>query len=221
MPAPRINNWSNPSNYFMHTQTCRALIAGLAKQRGFPLDGCKVLDVGCATGTWLLEFAQWHAPDLHGIDLDEARVDAARRRLPEATLHCGDARRLPWEDNTFDIVSQFTVFTSVLSDKARHEIAREMMRVLKPSGTIVWYDFCFNSPGNPNVRGIKPSEISQLFAGCDIQGQRVTLAPPISRPLVPLSWPAALLLEQFPFLCTHYLALISKPANAQRNGRSH
>ncbi len=208
--SPDFYSWAKPVNYFFHSQLCRALIGALVKEGMYPLDGLKVLDVGCGGGVWLLEFAQWNAQELFGIDLDEKRIKLARRRLPNSEFYCGDARSLPWKNNAFDLVTQFTMFTSVLNPAVKQALATEMVRVVKPSGAIVWYDFCFDNPSNPNVRGIRQHEISELFAGCRLIGRKVTLAPPIARRLVPFSWPLAVVMEQLPFLCTHYLGLIRK-----------
>jgi hypothetical protein len=41
--------------------------------------------------------------------------------------------------------------------------------------------------------------------------RRVYLAPPIARPLAPLSWPLTALLAAIPWLCLHRLAVI-RPA---------
>ena len=87
-----------------------------------------------------------------------------------------------------------------------------LMRVVKPTGTILWFDFRVNNPRNPNVRGIGASEIRSLFPGCGVRLRSVTLAPPIARFVVPKSWIAACMLEKIPFLRTHYLGLIRKPA---------
>ncbi|HLG98205.1 MAG TPA: class I SAM-dependent methyltransferase [Bryobacteraceae bacterium] len=174
----------------------------------FPLDGRKVLDAGCGAGVWLLEFAQWGADQLHGVDLDPLRLEIAARRLPAADLRCGDIAHLDWPDQSFDLVSQFTVFTSILDPSIRRRAAAEMLRVLKPDGAVLWYDFRFNNPANRNVRGIEAAEIRDLFPRCRVRLRRVTLAPPLARRIVPLTWTGASLLEQVPWLRTHYVALI-------------
>jgi ubiquinone/menaquinone biosynthesis C-methylase UbiE len=202
--------WDRVSNCFIHTQLVRDCIAELVRAKMFPLTGRSVADVGCGAGTWLLEFAQWEASDLHGIDLDESRIERAKDRLPSASLHTGDAQHLPWTDNSFDVVSQFTLFTSILSSAVRKAIAREMWRVVKPGGAILWFDFRFNNPRNRNVRGVSSREIHSLFPDCDVRLRRVTLAPPIARRVVPVSWIAASCLEKIPFLRTHYLGIIRK-----------
>ena len=105
---------------------------------------------------------------------------------------------------------QFTVFTSVLDAVMKHQIAAEMLRVVKDEGFIVWYDFHVNNPWNPDVRGIKKREIAQLFPGCRLTLQRLTLVPPLARLLAPYSWLACYGLGKIPWLCTHYLGLIAK-----------
>jgi SAM-dependent methyltransferase len=161
---------------------------------------------------WLLEFCQWGClpEQVAGIDLDEGRLAEARRRLPAADLRLGDARELPWPDASFNLLTQFTVFTSILHQGVKRKIADEMLRVLKPGGAILWYDFRYNNPRNPHVRGIGVAEIRSLFPGCEVRLRSVTLAPPVARQVVPVSWVAALLLQDIPLLRTHYLGVISK-----------
>ena len=92
----------------------------------------------------------------------------------------------------------------------KRRIAAEMLRILKPTGTILWYDFLMNNPRNPDVRGVKRREIKQLFPGCRIQLQRITLAPPLARRLAIYARPLYHLFSKMPLLCTHYLGAISK-----------
>ena len=62
------------------------------------------------------------------------------------------------------------------------------------------------------MKGIRAREIRSLFPGCEMTLQRVTLAPPLARRLVPISWMAALVCEGLVLANTHYLGLIRKPA---------
>jgi len=209
---PDYYGWQRPANLFAHLSTVSACVRELSRAKLFPLTGLRVLDVGCGRGSWLLEFCQWGAipEDLAGIDLDENRIAEARRYLPAADLRVGDARQLPWPDGRFDLVTQFTVFTSILHAAVKRKIASEMLRVLKPGGAILWYDFRYNNPHNPHVRGIGAREIRSLFPDYSVRLRTVTLAPPIARRLVPLSWTIASLMEKVPLLRTHYLGIIRK-----------
>lgn len=205
-------SWARPSNLLQHEQFVRGSICALQQASLFPLDGCRVADIGCGTGLWLVEFLQWGADpgNLAGIDLLPERIGRARRRLPEADLQVGSASALPWPDESFDLVSQFTVFTSILDAGLKHAIAEEMLRVLKPGGAILWNDFRFNNPRNPNVRGVRVPEIRSLFPDCTVRLSKTVLAAPLSRAVTQWSWHLGSLLGGVPFLCSHYTGLIQK-----------
>ena len=187
-----------------------------------PLHTTQILEVGCGTGHWLREFIKWGAQpeNITGIDLLVDRVAEARYLCPEPVrIVYGNAAELPFPDATFDLVVQSTVFTSVLDAMMKQQMASEMLRVMKDDGFILWYDYHVNNPRNPDVRGVKRREISQLFPGCRIQLQRITLAPPLVRLLAPYSWLACYVLGKMPWLCTHYLGLISKELQASPTAR--
>src|ERR1700680_4758876 len=160
--------WSRPANLLMHQQTLRGCIRMLHRASMFPLRGRGIADIGCGDGTWLLEWIQWGADPaaLCGIDLSAERVGRARLRIPQADLRMGCASELPWPDDSFDLISQFTVFTSILDPALKRAVAGEMLRVLKPGGAVLWFDFRFNNPRNPHVRGVRAHEIRSLFPGC-------------------------------------------------------
>jgi len=69
------------------------------------------------------------------------------------------------------------------------------------------YDFRLN-PTNPQTRGILPGEIKRLFPNCSYQFNRITLAPPLARRIVPLSWILAYGLERLTIFNSHYLVAI-------------
>lgn len=206
----RYDYWE-PANLFIYQSRERAFVSLLARERGLPLTGRRILDVGCGNGAVLADLLALgaEAADLHGVDLLEDRVEAARRRLPACRIEVGDARALPYEDASFDLVLGFTLLSSVVDAEARRAVASEMLRVLKPGGLIVLYDFRLN-PTNRHVRPLKPEALTLLFARCRIQVWSVTLAPPVVRALVrlPGGWLACSALEMLPFLRTHFLAAI-------------
>jgi ubiquinone/menaquinone biosynthesis C-methylase UbiE len=120
------------------------------------------------------------------------------------------ADALPFADGTFDLVSQFTVFSSILDAGVRRRAAGEMVRVLRPGGLMLWYDFTRN-PTNRDTHGIGRREAAALFPGCRIEARSVTLAPPLARLVAPRSWLAAELLEMVPPLRTHLLMTVRAP----------
>lgn len=212
-PASALYGWRNLTHQYFQMQTARALLGALERENCFSLGGKQILDVGCGEGGWLLEFARWGAApaNLAGVELNPRRIGLARRRLPFARLHQGDARSLPWPDASFDILTQLTVFGTITSAAVRREIAAEMLRVLRPGGLILSYDMRVNNPANAKLRALPEAEIRGCFPGCRITLRSLTLAPPIARRIVPLSWVLAMALEKVPFLRTHCLAVVRKP----------
>ena len=206
-------SWSKPSNLLMQQQTLRSSIRLLHDAGLFPLDGLRVADIGCGSGSWLLEFIQWGADPslLAGIDLMPARIRRAHERIPQADLRAGNAADLPWPDASFDVVSQFLMFTSVLDPVLKSAAAKEMLRVVKPGGAILWFDLRFDNPNNAQVKGVRTAEIRSLFPNCDIRLTPALLAPPISRLIAPRCWALGEALHTLPFLRTHYAGLIRKP----------
>jgi len=200
----------NIANLFAIQQRQRAVL-NLLRQRGFnPLLGRSILELGCGRGGVLLEFLNYGASpeSLHGIDLLPDRLKHAQQPLPHLPLACADGQHLPYPSGAFELVLQYTAFSSILDDTVKANLAREMLRVLRrPDGLILWYDFWLN-PANPNTQGIRPAEIKRLFPNCHYEFQRITLAPPLARRLVPVSWLLAGLLEKLWLFNTHYLAAI-------------
>ena len=71
--------------------------------------GQRVLDIGCGVGVFLGLVAERGAEPF-GIDASEALIELARTRVPAADLRVGDMESLPYDDDTFDLVTGFTSF---------------------------------------------------------------------------------------------------------------
>ena len=171
----------------------------------------KILEVGCGSGGVLQQFFNWgaSAQNLNGIDLLSDRLVEAKARLSQAGIVNANGEWLPYPQGYFDIVMQFTAFSSILDTEVKMRIAKEMLRVLRPDGLILWYDFWLN-PTNKQTQGIQPAEVRALFPGCQYEFHKITLAPPITRRIVRFSWVFASLLESMQIFNTHYLVLIRK-----------
>jgi ubiquinone/menaquinone biosynthesis C-methylase UbiE len=206
-------DWANPAYAYAMHDLERQVLATLSRGKIWPLASRRILDVGCGTGHWLRRLLSWGAQPRHvaGIDLLRPRLRDAADLSPAGTrLSCGSALQLPFPEETFDLVLQFTVFTSILDSAVRRQVAGEMMRVVRPGGAILWYDFCVGNPRNPDVRAVTVSEVRELFPGWSVNLRRVTLAPPLTRLLAPVVPELCGLLNLVPLLRTHRLGVIRK-----------
>ena len=204
-----LDSPGNPAYLFTLQGRERAVLRRLKTERMWPLGERDILEVGCGSGSVLLELLGYGADParLHGTDLLAGRVAVARHLLPHVALTCADGGRLPYPDAAFDLVLQFTVFSSILDKALCYTVANEMRRVLKPNGLILWYEFWLY-PLNKQTRGIRPGEARSYFPNSQFSFERITLAPPLARRLVPVTWAGARLLEATRLLNTHYLAAI-------------
>ena len=192
----------------------RAMLKLFAGQGWADLSTLRCLEVGCGSGGNLLEllrlgFAPQH---LSGVELLPDRLRHARHVLPAAlALFEGDALALDLPAASQDIVFVSTVFSSLLDDAFQQRLADAMWRWTKPGGGVLWYDFTFNNPANPDVRGVPLSRVRQLFPEGNLRQQRVTLAPPIARRVAALHPALYSLFNLLPLLRTHRLCWIGKP----------
>jgi SAM-dependent methyltransferase len=100
--------------------------------------GQDVLDVGCGTGVVAITAARIGAR-VRGLDLTPELLERARENARIASVEIefreGDVEALPFEDAAFDVVlSQFGHMFAPRPDIA----LAEMLRVLKPGGTIAF-----------------------------------------------------------------------------------
>lgn len=225
--APTASTWSDRAYRMRMQELERALLEGLAGAGADPL-GKRVLEVGCGTGYFLSRFLDYGAGHAAGIDLMDHRVAAARERDPRLELVAGDASRLPWEDASFDVVTQFTCLSSVLDPGLRLAIAAEMWRVLRRGGTLVSYDmsgapFAVRAlrraaelrhrrtpPAGTATTPIAAAELERLFPAGPLALRRVTLSTDVAA-LAERSRALSRSLAALPFLRTHLLAVARKP----------
>ena len=108
--------------------TYEAVLARIALEPGQP-----VLDVGCGTGVFLRAAADRGARAF-GLDASERLLEIARERVPDADLRTGDMELLPYEDDSFDLVTGFNSFFFATDMVAA---VSEAGRVAKPGADVV------------------------------------------------------------------------------------
>lgn len=107
--------------------------------------GQRALDIGCGTGTLLVALKR-RAPEVRvtGIDPDPKALDLARAKAARAHLAVeldqGFSDRLPYPDRTFHHVFSSFMFHHLQPEQKRATL-REVLRVLRPGGTLHLLDF--------------------------------------------------------------------------------
>ncbi len=105
-----------------------------------------VLDVACGTGDMAVSLVE-RGCTVTGIDLSEEMLAIARQKAPIVTFMIADAEHLPFPDASFDAVTcAFGVRNFVHLEQG----LKEMLRVLKPGGTMVILELA--TPDNPLVK---------------------------------------------------------------------
>jgi SAM-dependent methyltransferase len=100
-----------------------------------PKDGKKILDLACGTGKSTEDLVKTGL-DIFGCDHDPLMIEEAKRQavLKNLDIHysVASSESLPFEDNTFDVVTVGTAFHFFMNDSAMSEIKR----ILKPNGLL-------------------------------------------------------------------------------------
>jgi 23S rRNA G2445 N2-methylase RlmL len=140
-----------------------ALLAGLESN-------ATVLDPFCGVGTLLLEAGLLErSAQCYGLDIDEARVAAAREHAELAgvsiTLTGGDAARLPFERGMFErVLTNLPWGVAVepeggLKHGPGERFWRELARVLRPAGRAV----ILTDPNTALAAAVRSSELARLL----------------------------------------------------------
>lgn len=158
MPAPRSRRQEPPHTYFvqdhrnkeefqrlhLQDQMMNTGMGGVLPEQPDPIRFQSVLDIGCATGGWLLEVARNHPqiPRLVGVDINERLIKHARARAQAEGLnervqfHQMDVLRpLDFPDASFDLINQ-RLADSYLRTWDWRELLTEYSRLTRSGGVI-------------------------------------------------------------------------------------
>jgi SAM-dependent methyltransferase len=118
----------------MHSDVLPPLCAGVDL-------GARMLEIGPgpgATADWL----RHRVADLVAVEIEEDAATALRARFAGTNVQVmhGDAGALPFGDGSFDSAGSFTMLHHVPSAALQNRVLAEVLRVLRPGGTLIASD---------------------------------------------------------------------------------
>ncbi|MFK3703746.1 methyltransferase family protein [Raoultella sp. BIGb0138] len=143
----------------------------LFQQASLSSDG-KVLEVACNMGTTSVALVKRFACCVYAIDMDKEALAKARQNIVregvdnKVIVMEANASRLPFADNTFDVVINEAMLT-MYADKAKEKLVAEYYRVLKPGGRLLTHDIMYTEnmleeDARMTLQGVVKSHVSPL-----------------------------------------------------------
>ena len=135
--AEQFDN-DDPSVYNLCRKDYPDILAELEKE-----DFTNVLDAGCGTGAVISLLSEKY-PDKHytGIDLSPKMIEVSMaKKAKNAKFICGDCENLPFDDNSFDVVTCSMSFHHYPNPV---DFFRSCERVLRPGGRLIIRDMTAN-----------------------------------------------------------------------------
>lgn len=122
----RANDWAE-----IQEGTVRPVYEAVLERTGVR-SGTRYLDVGCGAGM-AAQIAAARGAAVSGIDAADALLEIARRRTPKSDFRRADLEELPFDDDSFDVVTGFNAFQYAGNPVVALRAAR---RVTRPGGAV-------------------------------------------------------------------------------------
>ena len=94
----------------------------------------KILEIGCGLGRLVKHYSNL-GREVVGIERSKVAVDKIQAKSPNLAVYTGDALKLEFDDNSFEIILAFGVYHNFESGLEMG--IREVARILKPEGHFV------------------------------------------------------------------------------------
>jgi SAM-dependent methyltransferase len=115
--------------------------------------GKDLLDYGCYTGSMVQQYAGFGTRSITGIDISEAGIQQAIKDYGHlAKFYVGDAHKMPFPDNSFDVIVGRAILHHLDFETALHEISR----TLRPAGHAIFVEPLGDNPAAKLFQRLTP-----------------------------------------------------------------
>ncbi len=145
-----FRDWANEYDQTLGKMKRHHQLLDLAVRAARVKAGERVLDLGCGTGLLSLKLLQAADCRVVGADSTAAMLDIFRKKIRElglearVTLKKADARSLPFEGSSFDLVASTVTLHHVIEKAA---VIKRLFALLKPGGRFVLGDLDLDAYG--------------------------------------------------------------------------
>ena len=108
------------------------------------INGKNILEIGVGNGKTLKSIIELKPAKVTAIDLSEEAVKNAKKKFSieneSIKIRVADVTRLPFKKGEFDIVVCYYILNNLIENE-RKKAVKEMHRVIKPGGKVIFEDF--------------------------------------------------------------------------------
>ena len=123
------------------------------------LKGKVVLELGVGNGKTLISILKQKPKKVYAIDFSAKAIEKSQEIFGDAaTFVKADAKKLPFENDSFDVVAVYYVLNNSMK-KDRERIIKEILRVLKMGGLCLFEDFSINDFRNKGIKHVDKNTI--------------------------------------------------------------
>ena len=122
----------------------RRVVSEIRKRFCEQLSSLQILDMATGTGDLAIAVARLHPAHIDGVDISKSMMEVGKRKILSKGLgnvisfHEGEAEKIPFEENSFDIVM---VAFGVRNFEELKSGLQEMKRVMTPGGLMLILEF--------------------------------------------------------------------------------
>ena len=144
--------------------------------------GITFLDVACGRGAYSLKASEIigsagsvYAVDLWQEGIEQLKASAVEENALNIKAFVSDAgRHIPVDDQVVDVCLMATVLHDFVEDQISKEVLQEIVRVMKPGGTLAIIEFIKmdGPPGPPVHIRLSPEQVGEMLVPCGFSEER-------------------------------------------------